>query len=293
MAFFKRSIAKRFDLLFRRKKKNKFVDCVHKVIEARRSGCIDEDGNILKPLTEMLAEHDKLKKQAGNSAKKNHQESASEEALKAEVQNPRSPVRVRHRASVRDSYPLPEEDDGSEGYASAGETDDSFNPTAFLERNRRTSRRFSSNSEEGGHSNRRVRFSDEVQQFGGPENEPIDEHVATDPDAEAKPAKTTDEPDISSMPLTTKIKYFEGVMFSDQNNTKLPINKPLDGVNDQPPRPCPGSPEIRHRVKLFEDISKGIPIEPPLPKPRRAVQSCQYTQTKSKINFFEQLSHEC
>ena len=125
MAFFKRTIAKRFDLLFRRKRRGKFVECVHKVIEARRSGCIDEDGNILKPLTEMLAAQEKLKHtQGGNS--NGPVGSASEEALKVETRNTHRPLARQQVVSIRDSYPLPEEDDGSEGYASAGETDDSF-----------------------------------------------------------------------------------------------------------------------------------------------------------------------
>lgn len=50
MDFFKKRFRKvGLKGMFRKKKKSKFENCVNKVIEARRSGCIDDQGNIIAP----------------------------------------------------------------------------------------------------------------------------------------------------------------------------------------------------------------------------------------------------
>ena len=293
-----KSFLKRFrlNLLFRKQKKNqeekKFVKAVHKVIDARRSGCIDDDGNFVTSIPPPSPKSD------GDSSpppvvkpKPKKTSQLDKNGNKRESLKKRGSSRRRHNPD-RESYPLPEEDDGSEGYASASEMDD-FNPTAFLERNRRSAENrlyrddgddadVESDSDGANSQNRRVRFSDDVQHFG--EIVALQEVESSDNlDAE------DDEPDISRLSLKSKIELFE----------KVSSNEFLDDRSYQgsppPDLPEPTTLPTKDRVQLFEDISSGkkpttCAASNSSKTPRRAVESCQFTQTASKISFFEELS---
>ena len=307
-----KSFLKRFrlNLLFRKKKHNeqKFVSVVGKVIEARRSGCIDEDGNFVQNFTGKKDDSSVKQTELGKKSPppqvkpkpkqkldKNGNQRVS--SSKKRGSSKRRLHQQQHNAD-RNSYPLPEEDDGSEGYASASEMDD-FNPTAFLERNRRSAEnRFyrsddgdeadvESDSDGNNSTNRRVRFSDDVQHFG--EIEGLGDPNAGSTDTLDIDIEEDNSPDISLLSLKSKIQLFE----------KVSSNEFLDERSYQgspPPADLPDSAAslpTKDRVQLFEDISCGkkpTTCAKTNKTPRRAVESCQYTLTQSKISFFEQLS---
>ena len=302
MSFLKRF---RLNLLFRKQKKGgnekKFVSAVHKVIEARRSGCIDDDGNFVTSIPPPSPKNDGEKSPPPTKPKPN--KSLDKNGNKRESSKKRGSSKRRHHPHNRDSYPLPEEDDGSEGYASASEMDNfEFNPTAFLERNRRSAENnrsaekdryykddagedadIESDSDGANSSSRRVRFSDDVQHFGDivalggiGETESTDNLDVED-----------DEPDTCLLSLKSKIELFE----------KVGSNEFLDERSFQgsPPPDLPENSSLpaKDRIKLFEDISCGkkpTTCYGTHKTPRRAVDSCQFTHTQSKISFFEQLN---
>ena len=387
MAFLKRSLA-RLDLLFKKKpepeRRTKFYECVERVIEARRSGCIDEDGNIVKPLDELLRKNeerieeeerkevlqvpkyrvsiveprprprarliqgipptyvrpDKLRKRKElaimrqEQQQQQQQQQQQKQQLRIKKQQRRvSPVivdgvisqrlitptnssdeeeellnrsRKRDRITAvsnptyRESFPLPEEDDGSEGYASASEVDHfEFNPTAFLERNRTSGNPLhhhvhrhhgfsdqSSDEAEDDHdlrsAARRVRFSDDVQEIesflSGGEESPV--------------CSITGDP--IALPVHTKIDLFEKVSICSVKPQQLPlVNRHSDPGPRVPPRPhisrlqCSAT---RDKVVLFEELSHPENRPVPPPRPRRRKLEAKMNETKLKINFFEQLS---
>ena len=341
MAFFKRSFAKvRLDLLFRKKKNHKFVECVEKVIEARRSGCIDEDGNIVKTLDEQLKARgkkkssDKKKKQQKSPAL-TQSNSDADKRPEAEIK-PQSRVMGVSNPNYRESYPLPEEDDGSEGYESASEVEtvDSNGGGSVQDRtsprlsgilsNRSSQHESDENSVDAKPvvrraSSRRVRFSDEVEEFdhihgelvGKPPRDFSGGHghrivVSSEPE----PVQETDNCVLS---LTKKISLFENMskQTSNQDQNLHPKLSRTTGHRHSDPGPARDSMKpdpaefptkgeddaqnfvsiTRARVQAFEKLSLRKPGERkvPKPKPRTSLLEIKMNQTKQKIMFFEQL----
>lgn len=328
MAFFKRSFAKvRLDLLFRKKKNNKFVEVVEKVIEARRSGCIDEEGNFVQALDEQLKKHAKETAKSKKKPKKGEGESG-EKRQEAEVKPQEHGMGVSN-PNYRESYPLPEEDDGSEGYASASEietVDSSNSGSSGPERSPRLSGILSNrssqheSSEDSGDvegdgkrisrrtSSRRVRFSDEVQEFEhihllGKEDQSI---VLSSSDDES-----VNDDDVCVLSLTSKISLFENMSKKKDTTKQHPKLTRTSGHRHSDPGPTrdsmiPDASEFaentdakgnklgsitKARVQVFEKLSNVRPGErkPPKPKPRTSLLEIRMNQTKMKIMFFEQL----
>lgn len=377
MAFLKRSLA-RLDLLFKKKQESrtKFYECVEKVIEARRSGCIDEDGNIVKPLDELLRKNAaKTEEEKAKEEEMNGREMPRVPNYRVSVVEPRPrprarlikgipptyvrPDKMRQRKEMermpqqqqlrqrlkqqrrvspvivdgvltqrlitptnssdeeeekdrpkpdritavsnpmyRESFPLPEEDDGSEGYASASEVDHfEFNPTAFLERNRTSGNplhhhvhRLHGDSDQSGDevedehdsrsASRRVRFSDDVQDI---------ENFMT---SKGRDRASNIFPDPTALPVHTKIDLFEKVT----SCVKVPpplMNRHSDPGPRIPPRPNVArlqSSVTKDKVSLFEELSNPENRPVPPPRPRRRKLETKMNETKLKINFFEQLS---
>lgn len=283
--------------IFRKKKKTKFEVCVDKVIEARRSGCIDDEGNIIQPAVKTL------------TSSKDKELKRSKHAYYKELEKQMVHQRTKKRppsCTSHDSYPLPQEDDGSEGYASASELENfEFNPTVYLERNRAAGlpnncipSRYDLKST---NSARKVRFSDDVCRISSYSvASSCGDSTTTDDDNSSlnfwnegtiekrlreSNLSSSDAPDRSSLSLDEKISYFNEVISYESQLSLNEIGCSAVAVRKRRGYQT-GSGSLRSKVLMFERLSRGGHCRSAGTFPRREL---HIGETRAKIRFFETL----
>ncbi|KAJ8031353.1 hypothetical protein HOLleu_28060 [Holothuria leucospilota] len=288
MNFLRRRLAQlKLAKLFRKKKKSKFQECVNKVIEARRSGCIDDQGNILYPLKKMLEQ----KQREQIQAEKLYSEITKLHKLQRKDSRPPS-------CMSRESYPLPQEDDGSEGYASASELENfEFNPTIYLERNRAAGLpnncipcRY--DSKRSGGSERKVRFSDDVCRIS---NYSYESSCSYSSEGDGPEVDSTDTScrhrndysddqcdDRFSLTLEEKISFFNQAMRAESRGNAKKMSKSTSFIERGYQ---PGTGSLKSKVAMFENLSKGGSSSQRSSRTEEWIRS----ETRSKIRFFETL----